>query len=180
MPLVQLAQPHRNTPAEIAGIRRACALAKQMLGLVHHLATAPGSMPPPAILSPHAAAAPIALVGTTTADLDAWLHRVITAKGAYPSPLGYQDFPASICTSVNNVLCHGIPDARPLASGDLVNVDVTVYLDGFHGDTSATFLVGEVDEQGRMLVGETRRALEAGMAVCGPGVPFREIGRVIG
>jgi methionyl aminopeptidase len=70
----------------------------------------------------------------------------------YPSPLNYRGFPKSVCTSVNNVVCHGIPDDRPLEDGDIINVDVTVYLDGFHGDCSRTFLVGEVDSKGAKLV----------------------------
>ena len=70
----------------------------------------------------------------------------------YPSPLNYRGFPKSVCTSVNNCVCHGIPDDRPLADGDIVNVDVTVFLDGYHGDCSKTFLVGNVDSKGRKLV----------------------------
>jgi methionyl aminopeptidase len=70
----------------------------------------------------------------------------------YPSPLNYRGFPKSVCTSVNNVVCHGIPDDRPLLDGDIINVDVTVFLNGFHGDCSKTFLVGNVDDRGQQLV----------------------------
>ncbi|KAF8505932.1 methionyl aminopeptidase [Russula emetica] len=118
-------------------------------------------------------------VDTTTDDLDAAIHQYIVSHSAYPSPLGYSGFPKSCCTSVNNVVVHGIPDARPLEDGDIVNIDITVYLDGYHGDTSRTFLVGNVDEAGRDLVTATNEALDAGIAVCGPGKPFKSIGQAI-
>jgi len=111
--------------------------------------------------------------------LDAAIHEYVVTHSAYPSPLGYSGFPKSCCTSVNNVVVHGIPDDRPLEDGDIVNVDITVYLDGYHGDTSRTFLVGDVDEAGRDLVNATSEALEAGIAVCGPGEPFKSIGKAI-
>jgi methionyl aminopeptidase len=81
--------------------------------------------------------------GVTPDDLDALAHDYIISRGAYPSPLGYGGYPKSICTSVNEVVCHGIPDNRPLQEGDIINVDVTVFKDGYHGDTNATFFVGE-------------------------------------
>ncbi|KAI0638630.1 methionine aminopeptidase [Trametes polyzona] len=118
-------------------------------------------------------------VGRTTDAIDAAVHELVLACGAYPSPLRYKGFPKACCTSVNNVITHGIPDDRPLQDGDIVNVDITVYLDGFHGDTSRTFLVGDVDEKGRELVSVTEAALEAGIAACGPGRPFKAIGRAI-
>ncbi|KAI9513227.1 methionyl aminopeptidase [Russula earlei] len=118
-------------------------------------------------------------VGSTTDALDAAVHDYIVTHSAYPSPLGYSGFPKSCCTSVNNVVVHGIPDDRPLEDGDIVNVDITVFLDGFHGDTSRTFLVGDVDELGRALVSATDEALDAGIAVCGPGKPLRSIGNAI-
>ncbi|KAG9049814.1 hypothetical protein FS837_008997 [Tulasnella sp. UAMH 9824] len=117
--------------------------------------------------------------GVTTKAINDLVHDTIINHRAYPSPLLYKGFPMSCCTSVNNVLAHGIPDERPLEDGDIVNVDVTVYKDGWHGDTSKTFLVGNVDQQGRELVQATEEALMAGIAACGPGVPFREIGRTI-
>jgi len=101
------------------------------------------------------------------------------AHGAYPSPLNYKGFPKSVCTSVNNVVCHGIPDDRPLADGDIINVDVTVYLNGFHGDCSSTFLVGDVDEAGRRLVQVTEECLAIGLDCCRPGAPFCTIGDAI-
>ncbi|KAG2179409.1 hypothetical protein INT44_006255 [Umbelopsis vinacea] len=117
--------------------------------------------------------------GITTDSIDKILHATIVSEGAYPSPLNYMGFPKSVCTSINNVIAHGIPNLRQLKSGDIINIDVTVYLDGYHGDTSATFLVGDVDEPGRALVGCTKEALDLAIAACGPGVPFNEIGRVI-
>ena len=83
--------------------------------------------------------------GVTTDELDRVAHEAYIERGGYPSPLGYKGFPKSVCTSVNEVICHGIPDDRALQDGDIVNVDVTIYLDGVHGDTNATFAVGEVD-----------------------------------
>jgi len=118
-------------------------------------------------------------VGTTTDALDAAVHDYVVSRSAYPSPLGYSGFPKSCCTSVNNVIVHGIPDDRPLEDGDIMNIDITVFLDGYHGDTSRTFLVGNVDEAGRDLVSATDEALEAGIAVCGPGKPLKVIGKAI-
>lgn len=117
--------------------------------------------------------------GVTTNSVDEAIHRFILAHSAYPSPLHYAGFPRSCCTSINNIVSHGIPDDRPLEDGDILNVDVTVYLNGYHGDTSQTFLVGEVDEPGRALVEVTNAALETGIGACGPGRPFRDIGRAI-
>ncbi|KAH9045239.1 methionyl aminopeptidase [Lactarius pseudohatsudake] len=118
-------------------------------------------------------------VGSTTDALDAAIHEYIVAHSAYPSPLGYSGFPKACCTSVNNVIAHGIPDDRCLEDGDIVNIDITVYLDGYHGDTSRTFLVGNVDEAGKELVATTSDALDAGIAICGPGQPFKSIGQAI-
>ena len=117
--------------------------------------------------------------GVTTDELDAIAHRLAVDAGAYPSPLNYSGFPKSICTSVNEVICHGIPDSRALRDGDIVNIDVTVYREGVHGDCNATFLVGEVDAAGRSLVAETRTCLELGIAAVRPGRPISDIGRAI-
>jgi methionyl aminopeptidase len=117
--------------------------------------------------------------GITTDKLDAIVHEKTLSYGGYPSPLNYRGFPKSVCTSVNEVICHGIPDSRPLANGDIVNVDVTIYLDGVHGDTSATFAVGEIDEYSAMLIRETRNSLYRAIDVVKPGVPVNEIGRAI-
>ncbi len=117
--------------------------------------------------------------GVTTDDLDAMAHAEILARGAYPSPLNYNGYPKSLCTSVNEVICHGIPDDRALVDGDIVNLDVTVFLDGVHGDTSATFLVGAVDEASRRLVEVTRACLDRGIAAVRPGRPVSDIGAAI-
>ncbi|XP_030561506.1 methionine aminopeptidase 1D, mitochondrial isoform X1 [Drosophila novamexicana] len=121
----------------------------------------------------------MAKVGITTDHIDDFAHQRIISENAYPSPLRYVGFPKSLCTSINNVACHGIPDDRPLADGDIINIDVTVYQNGCHGDCSETFLVGHVDERGRFLVDSTRECLEKCIALCGPGVPFNEIGKYI-
>ncbi|MDV3220808.1 M24 family metallopeptidase, partial [Intrasporangium sp.] len=109
-----------------------------------------------------AAAAERIAPGVTTDELDAVAHEYLIDHGAYPSPLGYKAFPKSVCTSVNEVICHGIPDARPLEDGDIVNIDVTAYVDGVHGDTDATYLVGDVDEESRLLVERTHEAMMRG------------------
>jgi methionyl aminopeptidase len=117
--------------------------------------------------------------GITTDTLDAIAHEECIARGGYPSPLNYNGFPKSLCTSVNEVICHGIPDDRVLVDGDIVNLDVTVYLDGVHGDTNATFLVGEVDEESRRLVTVTHQCLLDGIAAVRPGRPISDIGAAI-
>jgi methionyl aminopeptidase len=117
--------------------------------------------------------------GVTTDELDAAAHEAYIEEGGYPSPLGYRGFPKSICTSVNEVVAHGIPDDRRLLDGDIVNCDITIYLDGMHGDCSATFLCGDVAEEVRDLVAVTQRALDAGVAAVRPGARVRDIGRAI-
>jgi methionyl aminopeptidase len=117
--------------------------------------------------------------GVTTDALDALGHALYLKEGGYPSTLNYRGFRKSLCTSVNEVVCHGIPDSRPLEDGDIVNIDVTIYLDGMHGDCSATFLIGEVDEAGRRLVQVTRECLDLGIAAVKPGLPIRVIGQAI-
>ncbi|XP_040827651.1 methionine aminopeptidase 1D, mitochondrial isoform X1 [Ochotona curzoniae] len=118
-------------------------------------------------------------VDMTTEEIDALVHQEIISHNAYPSPLGYRGFPKSVCTSVNNVLCHGIPDSRPLQDGDIINIDVTVYFNGYHGDTSETFLVGNVDERGKKLVEIARRCRDEAIAACRVGAPFSVIGNTI-
>ncbi len=118
-------------------------------------------------------------VGVTTDKLDQVAHDETVRLGAYPSPLNYRGYPKSICTSVNEVVCHGIPDSRRLRDGDIVNIDVTAYYQGVHGDTSVTFVVGDADEPSRHLVRETRNALYAGIAAVAPGARVHDIGRAI-
>lgn len=117
--------------------------------------------------------------GVTTDELDAVCHQACIDRGGYPSPLNYSGFPKSICTSVNEVICHGIPDDRALLDGDIVNLDVTIFLDGVHGDTNATYPVGDVDPDSRRLIEVTRECLERAIATVRPGAPFNAIGRAI-
>jgi methionyl aminopeptidase len=144
-------------PASIARLRAACAAARRVLDGVGTAVRA----------------------GITTDELDGIAHDLYVAEGGYPSPLGYRGFPKSICTSVNEVVAHGIPDDRPLGDGDIVNCDITIYLDGMHGDCSATFLVGAVAPEVVRLVEVTAQSLDAGVAAVRPGRRLREIGRAI-
>ncbi|XP_072468416.1 methionine aminopeptidase 1D, mitochondrial isoform X4 [Notamacropus eugenii] len=130
---------------------------------------------PAAVSSAH----PVPQVNMTTEEIDSLVHQEIIRHNAYPSPLGYGGFPKSVCTSVNNVLCHGIPDSRPLQDGDIINIDVTVYYNGYHGDTSETFLVGNVDKYGKKLVEVARRCRDEAIAACRAGAPFSVIGNTI-
>jgi methionyl aminopeptidase len=125
------------------------------------------------------AAATIIDPGVTTDDLDRVVHELLIDHGAYPSTLGYRGFPKSCCTSVNEVICHGIPDARPLEEGDIVKIDVTAYIGGVHGDTCATFFCGEVDERTRLLTERTQEALVRAIRAVKPGRQVNVIGRVI-
>ncbi|XP_043931472.1 methionine aminopeptidase 1D, mitochondrial isoform X3 [Protopterus annectens] len=122
---------------------------------------------------------PVPEVGMTTEEIDYIVHHETIRHNAYPSPLGYGGFPKSVCTSVNNVVCHGIPDSRALQDGDIINIDVTVYYEGYHGDTSETFLVGNVDEGGQKLVEVARRCRDEAIEVCRPGAAFSVIGNTI-
>jgi methionyl aminopeptidase len=117
--------------------------------------------------------------GVTTDELDRIGHEFLCDHGAYPSTLGYRGFPKSLCSSVNEVICHGIPDDRVIEDGDIVNIDVTAFIGGVHGDTNATFLAGDVDEESRLLVDRTREALERGIRAVRPGRRVNVIGRVI-
>lgn len=117
--------------------------------------------------------------GVTTDHLDAVAHEYLCDLGAYPASLDYRGFPKSICTSVNEVICHGIPDARPLEEGDLVKIDSTAFIGGVHGDNCATFYVGEVSEEARLLSERTREAMYRGIKAVRPGRPLSVIGRVI-
>jgi len=139
--------PPERTPEEIAAMRHTGALAAEVL------------------LEVSEKVAP----GVTTDALDCFVHETIIGRNAYPSPLNYRGFPKSVCTSVNEVICHGIPDSRPLEDGDIINIDVTAYRDGVHGDTSAMFLVGEVEADSQMLVRETLVSLHKAIEVVRPG-----------
>ncbi|MBX3314820.1 MAG: type I methionyl aminopeptidase [Actinobacteria bacterium] len=117
--------------------------------------------------------------GVTTDELDELCHRLSVEAGAYPSPLNYNGYKKSLCTSVNEVVCHGIPDSRALRDGDIVNLDVTVFREGVNGDTNATFLVGTVDPESQRLVRVTRECLSMAIDQVRPGQPISELGRVI-
>ncbi|KAK4534602.1 hypothetical protein CDCA_CDCA02G0627 [Cyanidium caldarium] len=146
-----------KTPEEMDGMRRAGKVAREVLD----------------------AACKAVRVGTTTEEIDAIVHEETLKRGAYPSPLLYQGFPKSCCTSINEVVCHGIPDSRQLRDGDMMNIDVTCYVDGFHGDCSEMVLVGEVDDAGKQLVRVTYECLMRAISVCRPDAEYSDIGCAI-
>jgi methionyl aminopeptidase len=117
--------------------------------------------------------------GVTTDELDRVGHEFLLDHKAYPSTLGYRGYPKSLCSSVNEVICHGIPDDRPLEDGDIVNIDITAYIGGVHGDTNKTYLVGDVDQESRLLVERTEEALARAIRAVKPGREINVIGRVI-
>jgi methionyl aminopeptidase len=117
--------------------------------------------------------------GVTTDEIDRVVHEFLVDHGAYPSTLGYKGFPKSCCTSLNEVICHGIPDSTVIQDGDIINIDVTAYIDGVHGDTDATFCVGDVSEEARLLVERTYEATMRGIKACAPGRQINAVGRVI-
>ena len=148
---------HVKSPEQVEKIRAAGKLAAQAIELA-------GSS-----ISP----------GMSTNDLDVIVHEFLVTNGAYPSTLGYRGFPKSCCTSVNEIICHGIPDDLEIKEGDIVNIDVTAYLDGFHGDSNKTFKVGKVSEEVSLLVDRTKEALDRAIASVMPGRPINVIGRTI-
>lgn len=125
------------------------------------------------------AGAAVIAPGVTTDAIDKVVHEYICDHGAYPSTLGYRGYPKSCCTSVNEVICHGIPDARPLQDGDLVKIDVTAFIGGVHGDNCATFFCGDVDEESRLLAERTEQAMNRAIRAVRPGRQVNVIGRVI-
>jgi methionyl aminopeptidase len=147
----------RHGPADFAGMRNAGRLAAETLDYI----------------------APYVKAGITTGELDRLCHEFIVGYGAICAPLGYKGFPKSICASVNHVVCHGIPGDKELADGDIVNLDVTTILDGWYGDTSRMFLVGDVGIKARKLVDTTYEAMMAGIAVVKPGATLGDIGAAI-
>ena len=148
---------HTKTPEQVEKIRAAGKIAAKAIALV-------GQNAKP---------------GITTDELDRIAHEYMVSEGAYPSTLGYRGFPKSCCTSLNEVICHGIPDDTILIDGDILNVDITAYKDGFHGDTNATFLIGNVAEKVVQLVERTRQSLDRAIAAVMPGRPINVIGRTI-
>jgi methionyl aminopeptidase len=123
--------------------------------------------------------APHVKVGVTTEELDRLCHHFILDHGAIPAPLGYRGYPKSICTSINHVVCHGIPGDRKLLDGDIINIDVTVIVDGWHGDTSRMFSVGKVGVKAAKLIDVTYEAMMRGIDVVRPGATFGDIGHAI-
>jgi methionyl aminopeptidase len=117
--------------------------------------------------------------GMTTDELDALCHDECIRRGGYPSPLNYSGFPKSLCTSVNEVICHGIPDDRELRDGDILNMDVTFFKEGVHGDTNRTIPIGQIDPESERLIRVTRECMERGIEVVRPGRPVSDIGKAI-
>jgi methionyl aminopeptidase len=146
-----------KTPEQIEKIRHSGKIAAQAIELV-------GSNAKP---------------GITTDELDKIAHQFLIDNRAYPSTLGYRGYPKSICSSLNEVICHGIPDDTALEDGDILNIDITAFIDGFHGDSNQTFLVGEVKPEISLLVERTREALARGISVVAPGRSVNLIGRAI-
>ncbi len=144
-------------PEDFEGMRRAGRLAAETLDFI----------------TPHVE------VGASTGELDRLCHEYILDHGAVPAPLGYRGFPKSICTSVNHVVCHGIPGEKRLHEGDILNIDVTVILDDWHGDTSRMFFMGDVSRKARRLVDLTHEAMIRGIAAVKPGATVGDIGHAI-
>jgi methionyl aminopeptidase len=117
--------------------------------------------------------------GVTTDEVDRVVHEFLVDHGAYPSTLGYKGFLKSCCTSLNEVICHGIPDSTVIQQGDIVNIDVTAYIGGVHGDTNATFIAGDAAEEDRLLVERTREATMRAIKAVRPGRELNVVGRVI-
>mmetsp|Transcript_6400 Transcript_6400/g.9655 ORF Transcript_6400/g.9655 Transcript_6400/m.9655 type:complete len:382 (+) Transcript_6400:65-1210(+) len=145
------------TPEEIQGIREACRIGREVLDI----------------------AAAAVRVGVTCDEIDRVVHEATIERGAYPSTLNYHQFPKSLCTSVNEVICHGIPDMRELKDGDILNLDISVYYNGYHGDLNETFCVGNVDEEGRKLVETAYMCLANAISMVKPGTLYRDFGMTI-
>ena len=148
---------HYKTEEEIKLMKESCKLAAEVLLMIE----------------------PYVKPGVTTERLDQICHDYIISKGAIPSPLNYRGFPKSICSSVNEEICHGIPSDRKLRNGDIVNLDITTYLNGFHGDTSRTFFVGSPRKKAAKLVEICKEALQRGIEVVKPGAKLGDIGATI-
>jgi methionyl aminopeptidase len=153
----QMSSVEIKTPREIRAMRDACRLAADTLVRVG------------GIIRP----------GITTEEINEFVHQDTLAQGAIPAPLDYKGYPKSVCTSINEVVCHGIPGPRTLEDGDIINVDVTHIYNGFHGDTSATFYVGTPNEEAKLVTEVSRRSLELGIAEVRPGARLGDIGAAI-
>jgi methionyl aminopeptidase len=150
-------EPHVKSPEIIEAMRRSGRIAADVLKLA-------GDMVAP---------------GVTTEEIDVFVHEAFVERGAYPSTINYHGYPKACCTSVNEVICHGIPDSRELQDGDICNIDVTGWIGGVHGDTNATFFVGDVDPESRQLVQVTEECTWYGIEAVKPGRPISDIGRAI-
>ncbi|KAH8117393.1 methionine aminopeptidase [Phellopilus nigrolimitatus] len=148
--LEQTRPPRILDSEEQEKLRTACKLAREVLDL----------------------AAAAVKPGITTDEIDEVVHSATIERNAYPSPLNYRCFPKSVCTSINEAICHGIPDRRPLLDGDIINI-------GYHGDVNETYAVGEIDEESKNLIRTTRECLDEAIKICKPGALFRDIGKVI-
>jgi len=146
-----------SDPTDLANLREACRRGREVLDLAGQMVK----------------------VGVRTETIDAAVHQACIERDCYPSPLNYYDFPKSCCTSVNEVICHGIPDARPLENGDIVNIDITVFYKGFHADLNETYLVGNVDKESKELVRTSYESMMAAVNEVRPGRYFREFGKYI-
>ena len=154
-----------KTEEQLEGIRRSSILTRDLLDMLEERIQA----------------------GVTTNQINEWVHEETLAQGADPAPLNYgrgkgprgKPFPKSVCTSINEVICHGIPNERILADGDIINVDVTCNLDGYFGDASRMFIIGEIPDSTRELVEETKKCLELGIAQVRPGGRTGDIGHAI-
>ncbi|MDQ6974284.1 MAG: type I methionyl aminopeptidase [Mariprofundaceae bacterium] len=146
-----------KTPQEIEQMRPACRHAANTLVMIEKYIQA----------------------GVTTNDINEIVHDYTIKHGGIPAPLNYHGFPKSVCTSVNHVVCHGIPSDKQLKNGDIINVDVTTIINGWHGDTSKTFYVGEPKIRAKKVTEVARKALELGISVVKPGVTLGDIGHVI-
>lgn len=157
----QQARSDREIPVysdeEIAKIRHSSLLVRQALDICNRMARP----------------------GVTPEEIDIAVHEFCIANNSYPSPLNYHHFPKSLCTSVNEVICHGIPDDRPLESGDILNCDVSIYCQGYHGDANETYLVGDVDDHSKYLVKTTYESLMLAISNVRPGVKYCEMGNII-
>ncbi|PKL41216.1 MAG: type I methionyl aminopeptidase [Spirochaetae bacterium HGW-Spirochaetae-1] len=142
---------------QIEGIRKSCELTKQTLDMVEERIAE----------------------GITTNEINGWVHEFITSRGGIPAPLNYNGFPKSVCTSINEVICHGIPEDRSLKNGDIINIDVTCILDGYYGDASRMHLIGDPPEEARKIVRVARECLDVGIEQVRPFVDIGEIGFAI-
>ncbi|KAJ7097956.1 peptidase M24, structural domain-containing protein [Mycena belliarum] len=151
--------PHILNAEEIEKMRTVCRMSREILDI----------------------AAAAVRPGITTDEIDEIVHNATIERNAYPSPLNYRNFPKSVCTSVNCVICHGIPDQRKLKEGDIINldIDVSVYYQGYHGDVNATYPVGKIDDESAKLIRTSRECLDKAIELCKPGALFRDIGKIM-